>query len=309
MEINYDGKPDAEELKKAMEGPKKDEETIIKIIANRTNQQRQKIKQDYQQLYNRDIITDLKAALKGKFEDAVVALFYTPIDYDCFQLRKAMKGLGTDEATLIEILTTRPCNTIQEIKNRYPIMFPGRDLTKDVYNDTSGNFRKMLMALLEANRSNNKKPDEKECKECAIKLYEAGEKKLGTDEKVFINIFTTKSPNEIDCIARIYFKMTKHTLLQAVESEFSFDSKKCLIAILYAMLSQSEFFAKKINKAIKGLGTDNNTLIRILVSRDEVDMPLIKQFYRQIYKKDMIEDIKNDTSGNYRNLLVELASH
>ena len=309
MEINYDGRSDAEELNRAMQGSKKDEDTIIKIIANRTNLQRQKIKEDYQKIYNQDLIKDLKTALKGHFEDAVIALFYTPIDYDCFQLRKAMKGLGTNEETLIEILTTRPPNIIQQIKERYPIMFPGRDLTKDVHSETSGDFRKILLSLLEANRSMNKNIDEQECKNCAMKLYEAGEKKLGTDEKVFIDIFTTKSASEIDCIARMYFKFTKHTLLQAVESEFSFDSKKCLTAILYAMLSQPEFFAKKINKAVKGLGTDNNTLIRILVTRDEIDMPLIKQYYRQMFKKDMIEDIKNDTSGNYRNLLVELASH
>ena len=38
-------------------------------------------------------------------------------------------------------------------------------------------------------------------------------------------------------------------------------------------------------------------------------MPQIKQYYKQNYKKDMIDDIKGDTSGNYRKILVELASH
>ena len=75
------------------------------------------------------------------------------------------------------------------------------------------------------------------------------------------------------------------------------------------MISPAEYFAKKVNKAVKGLGTDNTTLIRILITRDEKDMPQIKQFYKQLFKKDMLEAIKDDTSGNYRKILLELASH
>ena len=152
-------------------------------------------------------------------------------------------------------------------------------------------------------------PNVEECKNCAKMLYEASEKKLGNKEEVFIKIFTEKSPSEFTCIAQLYYKLTSHTLLQAVESEFSFDCKKCLIAIIYAILSPSEYFAKMVYKAIKGLGTNNTTLIRILVTRQEIDIPLIKQYYKKNYQKDMIEDIKGDTSGNYRKILVELASH
>jgi annexin A7/11 len=306
---NYNPNTDAEELRNAIK-PKKDEDKIIKIIANRTNDQRQKIKETYNSLYKSDLIKDLQKALHGHFEDVVVALFYNPIDYDCYQLRKAVKGLGTDEEALIEILCTRPPDIIEAIKKRYSEMYPGRTLLKDVESDTSGHFRKVLVSLINAKRNNNKEfLDYAECEKCAKMLYEAGEKRLGTDEKVFTEIFTQKSPNEFTCIAQLYYKLTKHTLLQAVEKEFSRDSKKCLIAIIYALLNPSEFFAKCINKAVKGLGTDDNTLIRILVTRDEIDMPQIKQFYKQIYKKDMIEDTKDDTSGNYRKILVELASH
>jgi len=305
---SFDANMDAEELKNSI-SPKKDEDNIIKLVTNRTNSQLQLIKEAYTTLYKSDLIKDLKKALSGHFEDVVVALFSTPIDYDCFHLRKAIKGLGTDEDALIEILCTRSPNIIEQIKKRYGEMFPGRSLIKDVESDTSGNFRKILKSLLSANRTPDAQPNIEECKNCAKRLYEAGEKRLGTNEDVFTQIFTEKSPSEFIYTAQLYYKLTKHTLIQAVENEFSFDSKKCLIAIIYAILSPSEFFAKCINKAIKGLGTDNTTLIRIMVSRREIDMPQIKQFYKQNYKKDMIEDIKDDTSGNYRKILVELASH
>ena len=38
-------------------------------------------------------------------------------------------------------------------------------------------------------------------------------------------------------------------------------------------------------------------------------MPQIREAYKRIFKKDMIKDIEDDTSGDYRKLLVELASH
>jgi annexin A7/11 len=139
-------------------------------------------------------------------------------------------------------------------------------------------------------------------------LAEATENKKG-DPEIFTKIFTEKSQNEFIRIAQIYYKLTKKTLLQAVEKEFSGDSKGALVGIIYAMISPAEYFAKKVYKAVKGLGTDNTTLIRILITRDEKDMPQIKQFFKQLYKRDMIEAIRDDTSGNYQKILLELASH
>ena len=304
----FDPKLEAENLQKAMK-PKKDEDKIIKLITQRTNAQRQKIKEAYNREFNSDLIKDLEKALSGHFEDVVIGLFYTPLDYDCYQLRKAMKGLGTDDEALIEIICTRPPSFLKKIKERYSEMYPGRDLVRDIESDTSGNFRKILVSLIEAKRPmKNNELNYAECEKCAKSLYESGEKRLGTDETIFTRIFTEKSPNEFTCIAQIYYKLTKHTLIEAVEKEFHGDSKNCLIAIIYAIINPSEYFAKSIYKAVKGLGTDDSTLIRILVSRGEIDMNKIKQFYKLNFKKDMIEDIRSDTSGYYRKILLELAS-
>jgi annexin A7/11 len=300
---------DAEILRSSMKGKTKNEEKIIKIITNRTNEQRQQIKTEYNKLYNSDLIKDLQKELSGHFEDVVVALFYHPIDYDCFQLRKAVKGLGTDEDALIEILATRTPQEIEQIKQRYSEMYPGRSLVKDVESDTSGNFRKILVALLEAKRPDNSsyQVEQEEIERCAKLLLAEDNKKLDID--VYIKIFTEKSQADFIRIAQAYFKFTRKTILQTVEKQFSGDCKEALIGIIYAMISPAEYFAKKVYKAVKGLGTDNNTLIRILITRDEKDMPQIKQFFKHLYKKDMLDAVKGDTSGNYQKILYELASH
>ena len=305
----FDPRADADLLRNAMKGVGNDKEALVNLAISRTNQQRLQIRDAYKSSYGRDLITDLKSELSGHLKDTLVAMFYHPIDYDCYSLRAAMKGIGTDEDTLIEIIATRPGYMIKQIIERYPVITEGRNLVDDIKNETSGSFRRLLVSLLQGERSDNINPNIEECEKIAKELYEAGEKKWGTDDSVFNRIFALRSPMEIACISRAYHKLTGHTVLQAINNEFSGDMKKLLIAIVYAVISPSEFFAKKVNKAIKGLGTNDKLLIRIMVTRNEIDMPHIKKYYKQLFKKDMKEDIKGDTSGEYRKLLLKLAGY
>jgi len=278
---------------------------LINIVAHRSNEQRQYISQEYFKQFKKSLYDDLKSELSGNFEDAVIALFYTPEDYDCYQLRKAMKGLGTNEDTLIEILATRSNERINRIKQRYNEMYQ-RDLVKDVDSDTSGFFREILKKLLEANRPNNPYPDEQECSRNAKELYDAGIQKKGREQLTYLYILTQKSREELATISKIYYKWYSKTLFQEIESLFSGDARRVLKAIVYALLSPSEYFAYRIHKAIKGLGTNDTILIRVLVSRDEIDINRIKRYYKQLYKKELYQAVSEDVSGDYRTLLLEL---
>ena len=73
-------------------------------MVNRTNSQLQQIKGAYKTTFRRDLISDLKSELLGRFEDVMIALFTEPIEYDADQLREWMKDLGINEDTLIEII-------------------------------------------------------------------------------------------------------------------------------------------------------------------------------------------------------------
>ena len=192
-EVNIE--EDAAALRKAMKGLGTDEDAIIKIVANRTNAQRQKIKESFKNQFNRDLIKDLKSELRGKLEDAMIALFTEPIEYDCDQLKKAMKGAGTNEDTLIEIIATRPNSHIQQIHKKYREMF-NKELISDIHDELSGELRDLMTSLLQGARDDQSKFDEKSCIEKAEKLYKAGEGKIGTNEEIFYQILTMSSPQE-----------------------------------------------------------------------------------------------------------------
>lgn len=105
---------DAAALRKAMKGFGTDEAKIIEILCSRTNGQRQQIREAFNRELGRDLIKDLKSELGGKFEDVIVGLMLPPVDYMCEQLNKAMKGMGTDEAALIEVLCPRTNTEVSE---------------------------------------------------------------------------------------------------------------------------------------------------------------------------------------------------
>ena len=298
---------DADALKKAFKGIGCDKKAIIDITVNRNNAQRLQIREAYKASYGRDLMKDLKSELHNHLEDAVLALYTDPIEYDADELRAAMKGLGTNEDTLIEIIASRPPHVLKAIIAKFKEKY-NRDLEKDVKSETSGTLRKLLIALLQCGRGTNTNPNQAQCAEIAQEIYKAGEKKLGTDESVFNKYFCTLSPHELAAVSREYHKLSGHTILQAIDKEFHGDSKKTLRTIVYATLSPSEYFATRVNDAVKGLGTKDHLLIRVLVSRSEIDMPQIKQYYKQLFGKDMVADIKSDISGEYQNLMVQLVN-
>ena len=54
----------------------------------------------------------------------------------------------------------------------------------------------------------------------------------------------------------------------------------------------ARYFAGRLYKSMKGAGTDDETLIRVMVSRCEVDMVQIKEAFMREYKKSLYTFIK-----------------
>eukprot|EP00057_Strongylocentrotus_purpuratus_P019569 XP_011674043.1 PREDICTED: double zinc ribbon and ankyrin repeat-containing protein 1-like [Strongylocentrotus purpuratus] len=142
---------DAEKLRKAMKGLGTDEQAIIDVLANRSNDQRQKIAKQFKQMFGKDLLKELKSELSGKLLDVVQGLMMTPSQYDAYQLNKAVKGLGTNEEILIEILCTRTNSSIEAIKNVYEDAY-GEELEEAIADDTSGHFERLLISVLQGSR-------------------------------------------------------------------------------------------------------------------------------------------------------------
>ena len=68
---------------------------------------------------SQDLIDDLKSELSGDFEKTMIGLVMPLAEYLASEVKRAVKGLGTDEAVLIEIICTRNNEEMSAIKDAY----------------------------------------------------------------------------------------------------------------------------------------------------------------------------------------------
>jgi len=295
-------------LRNAFQGAGTNEDAIVQVIASTTNQERAIIRRLYTQRYNEDLVKRLQSELSGHFKDSAVGSFMTPTEYDAYCLNGALKGLGTKEGVLSEIIGSRTPQELQAIKQVYAANY-GETLENAVAGDTSGDYQKLLLALLQCQRSQSPQANPTLCAQDAAALYQAGEGKWGTDEATFTRIFATRSPAELALINQYYKQHTGKGLLGAIDSEFSGDTKDLLDTVVRANVDPYGYYAGRIHDSVSGLGTNDSRLVRNVCARHGVDLPYIRQAYIRDYGKDMLQDIQGDTSGRYRQVISSLVAN
>ena len=282
----------------------KDEKAIIALCLRTTNDDRLKILKDYKDLYNHDLLADFKNIFKDNFLKILMALFTEPIEYDVNELKEAINTKNVD--TLIEIIASRPQEILKQIKDKYNKNYKS-SLIKDVTSKTSGTVRKILISLLECQRSTNDKPNEKQCKKIAKEIFLAGEAILGTNESVFIKYFCSLSPEEFIQVADAYPQVNdyKHNIVLAVKKEFSGDSQKVLRTIALSILNPPLYYASRVYDAIDRSPNNYNILIRVLASRSDIDMEQINAHYQNDCEREIYNVVREKKiSWDYKTLIL-----
>ncbi|CAF1191411.1 unnamed protein product [Rotaria magnacalcarata] len=302
---HFNVQQDCENLRKSMKGLGTDEDMLIHILGNRSHDQRVNIRDTYKNMFGKDLERDVKGDTSGNFCKLLRSLLYDPVEYDCHELYRAIKGLGTNEEALIEILASRSNKRLRDINNLYPKLFK-QSLEENIVNDTSGYFKKLLVALVQDQRPESNRINEKEVKKDAKELYDSGENKWGTDESKFIQILCNRSDAQLKAIFEAYHQFSKRDIEADIKSETSGSLRNGLLAIVGVMRNRPGFFVSQLKKALKGAGTNEDELNRVIISRCEVDMIQIKEEYENTTKRSLEDHVQSDTSGDYRKLLLEL---
>uniref|UniRef100_A0A2K6M2E6 Annexin n=1 Tax=Rhinopithecus bieti TaxID=61621 RepID=A0A2K6M2E6_RHIBE len=253
----------------------------------------------------RDLTETLKSELCGKFERLIVALMYLPYRYEAKELHDAIKGLGTKEGVIIEILASRTKNQLWTSACASWSCFPadyGSSLEEDIQADTSGYLERILVYLLQGSRDDVSSFVDPglALQDAQVRLRPAGKKIRGTDEMKFITILCTCSATHLLRVFEEYEKIANKSIEDSIKSE------------THGSLEEAMLTVGKVRQDFdgcclaQGAGTRDGTLIRNIVSRSEIDLNLIKCHFKKMYGKTLSSMIMEDTSGDYKNTLLSL---
>uniref|UniRef100_A0A2I3GCB2 Annexin n=1 Tax=Nomascus leucogenys TaxID=61853 RepID=A0A2I3GCB2_NOMLE len=260
--------------------------TIVNILTNSRNAQRQDITFAYTEV-----------SLTGHLETVILGLLKTPAQYDASELKPSMKGLGTEEDSLVEIICSTTNQELQEINRIYKEMYK-TDLEKDIISDTYGDFRKLMFALAKVRRpEDGSVMDYELIDQDAWDFYDAGVKRKRTDVPKWISIMTEQSMSHLQKVFDRYKSYSPSR--ESIKKEVKGDLGNAFLNLVQCIQNNPLYFADWLYYSTKGKGTRDRVLIRIIISRSEVDMLKIRSEFKRKYGKSPYYYIQQDTKGDY----------
>ncbi|KAI1435305.1 hypothetical protein GGR50DRAFT_335693 [Xylaria sp. CBS 124048] len=304
--IAWDATPDAKALRSAMKGFGTDENTLIRVLANKDPHQIEAIKAAYSRQFSRSLEQDVKSETSGYFGDGLVSIIRGPLLHDVHLLHTAVDGPGTKEKILNDVLLGRSNADIQAIKDTYRRIF-NKSLESDIKGDLSMKTERHFMIVLDGNRAEDSAPVIPQAIDQEVmEIYKATEGKLGTDEMLVCSILSTRNDNQIRTIRHVYAQKFKRPLEDVIKREFSGHMKEALLYQLQHATDKYMHAATLLEDTMSGLGTKDQLLVARVVRYhwDRLTLENVKGAYRQRYHKSLTSRIRGETSGDYRTLMA-----
>ena len=282
---------------------------LFDLFTRTSNYELQIMADEYQKKYETSVFEEINRVIQNKETKQVCTmLFYNYYELDARILHKALKE-KRDEKVIVEIFASRPYWFLQIVDEEYKRLY-GISLKDELAKEKKTDFITFLQCIMTTPRSKTSSiKNEKQAGDAAQEIITKGLKNYGKDVELFKKLFVKSSREDLVAISREYKNMDKkkRNLYDAVDDACPKVTREIIKAIIYAVVLPAHYFAHLLKKSIVGLGTDEETLSRVLVTRHEVDMDLIRYYYKAETKNELIDDIKGDTSGTYMKILTKLA--
>ncbi|XP_014205172.1 annexin B9 [Copidosoma floridanum] len=306
---------DANILLKALKGSKIDEQSVIQVLANRTNLQRLEIAEQYKVLSGKELAEVIKSKMSGKLKRLLLAMIMPLSQFYAKELFNAVDKIFSDKSILDQILVVLSNQEILEVTQAYKDVY-GKSLENELNLYFHGNSKRLMASILCAKRDESFEIDPASAADDARKLLQA---ELRSNKSVFYEILVQRNLAQLSLIFEEYRNSTGLDIEQGIEKKFSDDFRNIesrvhdrlniLLAIVKHAKNKAAFYAELIYKSKKGLGLLlEQRLTRIIVTRSGIDMGEIKQAFIQQYGKTLEAFISDNFSGNYKKCLLTLTS-
>lgn len=287
---NFHPDRDIIEIQEALE--KKDAGTLVRILTNRNNAQRQVIAKTFEEITQKNLAAGLKKALSGDLETIMLELLMPPVEYEAHRLQQAMVGLGTDEETLLEILCTRSGKKLKEITATYNQIYK-KDLEKELIGETSGDFAKLVVALLHKESVTGTVHRDVETLFASLNGKKA-------NPAPWIDILTSRDSDQLLKVLMGLELKSGQMVDQLVDKHFTGDTQLGLSVLVQCIQAPYVYLAKR-------LSTMKTPLVQgIMVSHCEEDLLCIRVAFNKLTGASLYTTLQNKFKGDFLQALLAI---
>lgn len=310
------------------------------IVCQRSLSQRLEIRRAYQQQYQQDLLRLLASELSGDFGSLVASLFITPIELLAYQLYQSLKKSGSNRRTLTNILCCCDNTEIHLIKKAYMnrLREEGQDkdrsrcLESDVNKRTKGHYEVLLNSILKADRCGDSEEqsdlthrpqftnelvdhelvttDVAELEGALENIPKPGNQCTKPKDPnctlTLIKILTKRSKRHVRAIWDAYRKKHGINLIHAIAQKVSEPLRTALNTMIMTQVNLRLLLVCQLHEAMQGQGTDEDALTRIICLHAEHDLRDLVEDYEKYFGVSLKSVIHSDTSGDFRELLLQL---
>lgn len=228
-----------------------------------------------------------------------------PGDYrqQCDQLRKAMKGFGTDEKALIAVLAPLDPLQMAAVRATYTTHI-GRDLYKDVKSETGGYFEQGLLAVIEGPLMHD-----------VICAHEAVDG-IGTKEWMLNDVLLGRSNADLNAIKTAYEQKYRRSLTRDVEGDLSFKTADLFKAVVRADRREEsvpvnpqavEDEVRTLHGSTAGRMVNNIAEVSgILARSSDAELRAIDQGFHRRYHVSLEKHLEKEFSGHMEDAFLHM---
>ncbi|KAH0554829.1 annexin A13-like [Cotesia glomerata] len=284
---------------------KVNESAIISTITNKTADDLEAISVVYKSLYGESLINELRDYLTGKFEELVAALISKDYEFYAKEIHHSLRGNSDDENVLIDILLTQENEKLSALKQAYAIQYL-TSLEEEFEKHTIGNFKKLILKLLECKRDKYEEINYSHAENDARKLYHAvnaQHEEANYDE--FIGVMSCLNWPQLRQTIMKYYTLFGESIETVIKNNYSGDFARGLLAIAEYAKSKDSFIAQRLYQSLQD-DIDHHSLIRLIIISKNIGHNYIKEAILLRQHVSLIHLILERTNGSYEKLLLSL---
>ncbi|CAE7670863.1 Anxa6, partial [Symbiodinium microadriaticum] len=289
---------DADLLHKAAKGIGTDERMVVDCICPRTKAQIRRIDAIYRERYHKSLAEYIKSEMGGNLKKFLTFCQMEGSEFDVAVLKNAFDCLGCDKKVVVEVICTRPAARLKETRTLYEARYDSGFMDR-LRSELGGGLEHLCLALIGgarglAEEGNNMTESPEQYADTLHANWSA-------NPNLCIDILVTHNLKEVRQIADAYERRHNKSMEKAIVDKFSGELERAMIALINDPI---DFYCRRLKEAMKGMGTDEGIVNRILGGNDKKTVHEISQRFFVKYNKPLDKELSDELSGDYRRAVV-----